>query len=510
MHNQNRFPQIVTDIVLIIFGLIVLFNFLSSLFITYNFYETGKLTRVSDSLLINLLFLVLTCTVCIILQKKSPQFFLKLHLKKVKLLAFVSIIVAGGIWVAAVDCAAYADSASILNGATAFAQGDYSMISGHYFNAFPFQLGYAFILETIERVIGYDKYIVLGLINVVALACSYLALYKITDLLFENKNASIFAIILSLLFLPPVFFCSFIYGNMLALCFSAWGCFFEIKYLKTGKTLFACVMILFLSFGVLAKLNAWIVVIASTGILFIDCLRKFKLLKFVIIVLVLLMPIALTSAVTSRYEGKANSEISNGIPQSVWLAMGLHDYSIGPGRYDGYNYNVWAQSGYNTKTANKIALHDVKLSLIKFSQDPKYAIDFFARKANSQWNDPEFQSIALNIPNSISSPPWIYAVHGNLRNSFFAYFNQYLQFKYCMAVVGFFGLLAFRKKKADILPALLLPVAITGGFFYHLLFEAQSHYIIPYVIMLIPIAAFGISMMPDFFSTVKSFVHRRG
>jgi len=36
-------------------------------------------------------------------------------------------------------------------------------------------------------------------------------------------------------------------------------------------------------------------------------------------------------------------------------------------------------------------------------------------------------------------------------------------------------------------------IVVAGGFFYHLLFEAKSQYILPYFIVLIPMAAVGLN-----------------
>ena len=47
-------------------------------------------------------------------------------------------------------------------------------------------------------------------------------------------------------------------------------------------------------------------------------------------------------------------------------------------------------------------------------------------------------------------------------------------------------------KKRDILSC-ILPLIILGGLMYHLLFEAKSQYALPYFIMMLPVAACGLS-----------------
>ena len=51
--------------------------------------------------------------------------------------------------------------------------------------------------------------------------------------------------------------------------------------------------------------------------------------------------------------------------------------------------------------------------------------------------------------------------------------------------------------KKDITAA-LFPLVVLGGLLYHLLFEAKSQYAVGYVLLMIPIAAYGIMHLSDF------------
>lgn len=48
------------------------------------------------------------------------------------------------------------------------------------------------------------------------------------------------------------------------------------------------------------------------------------------------------------------------------------------------------------------------------------------------------------------------------------------------------------------LPFAFLPLIVLGGFLYHLLFEAKSLYILPYFVMLVPYAAYGLYRLVHF------------
>ena len=41
----------------------------------------------------------------------------------------------------------------------------------------------------------------------------------------------------------------------------------------------------------------------------------------------------------------------------------------------------------------------------------------------------------------------------------------------------------------------MIPVILIGGFLYHMLFEAKAQYSYPYVVMMLPLAARGLTMI---------------
>jgi hypothetical protein len=65
--------------------------------------------------------------------------------------------------------------------------------------------------------------------------------------------------------------------------------------------------------------------------------------------------------------------------------------------------------------------------------------------------------------------------------------NVYQQFIFLCLL---FGLIRLWRKK-DLLRC-LLPLVLLGGILYHLLFEAKSQYAMPYFVLILPIAAYGL------------------
>ena len=65
-----------------------------------------------------------------------------------------------------------------------------------------------------------------------------------------------------------------------------------------------------------------------------------------------------------------------------------------------------------------------------------------------------------------------------------------------------------KNKKVD-LEKLYLIIIFLGGFSFHILWEAKSRYIIPYVIILFPLASNSLNMLTDKIFTKKEEYNRR-
>lgn len=89
--------------------------------------------------------------------------------------------------------------------------------------------------------------------------------------------------------------------------------------------------------------------------------------------------------------------------------------------------------------------------------------------------------------------------------------GSYFLIAYCNAYqnVLYLGVLLFLlinlHKKADIFPLYLGLLCVIGGFLFHTLWEANSRYIFPYSILLLPYTAQGISELFSHIAKGKRF-----
>lgn len=444
----------------------------------------------NDNVLFNILALVLLFALLMFLKSLIKKF----RLKTVTTVLIVYVTVAGCLWVCLVKSVPMADSGRITSAAAAFAAGNYSVLQSgdSYFRYFPFQLGFAFVCELLFRIFGPNNYVALGIVNVAFLDIAYLALIKLSRLIFENKAVVRITILLLASCLQPILFCTYIYGNIIGFALSMWAVVFLMLYLKTRKKRNLIFAFLLVAVAIVTKPNYYIVLTAMCIILLIDCLRPFKLINIIAVLCAVVLSVGLCKIVIKGYEAKAETDLGSGVPQILWAAMGLQESDMAPGWYNRYTLNTYNKSNLDGEIATNMARSKINERLKYFAANPEYALSFFSKKVLSEWNEASFESIWVSKTKEHLSP-----VSGSVNaiyNSTFlmSYFNAYQLFIF----VGFFIALIIGIKKRDNIFT-VIPLIILGGFFYHLIFEAKSQYILVYFVMLIPYAAYGLSFVGE-------------
>ena len=93
---------------------------------------------------------------------------------------------------------------------------------------------------------------------------------------------------------------------------------------------------------------------------------------------------------------------------------------------------------------------------------------------------------------------------GSLGQALELHFNLYIQVLYLLFAVGIY--LMFINKKTNI-ETVLLPLVALGGFGYHLLFEGKSQYVLTYIPLLIPVAAYSLNtILEGDYSKLKAVI----
>lgn len=185
--------------------------------------------------------------------------------------------------------------------------------------------------------------------------------------------------------------------------------------------------------------------------------------------------------------------------------MGLQEGRRSCGGYNPWGENVYTEySNYDHDVAKIKNTQEIKRRLSGFAEDPGYALYFFHSKLATEWADPTYQSLQVGyyeepeaqVGNSFSRKFFF----GKEKNALTAWLNLYQNVLYLSALLG---VVIFLKRDNQKLAALLPLVVFLAGFWFYFIWETRARYVTPFVISLIPIAAYALCSLFEGFLYIK-------
>ena len=392
----------------------------------------------------------------------------------------------------------YSDSFLVTYGAHRAALGDYAVLEESYFYRFPFQLGYVLYSELFFRVANIvlrgepEGYAVLALqeLNLFWLIAQYHALVAVTGVLFKDARIRKILILLLLFCLPPVLTTPFLYGNIPAFACGTIGVWMFLLHIKRRRVRYGVLCAVFLTLAVTLKLNLLIVCVAVGGVWILMLLKKPSRRTLLCLLLSAACVLTLPKLPQKLYEYRVGVRYGKGIPMIAWMAMGFNRGHAAAGWYrEDCTVTAFERSGHDYTATAENARDVLEGRLFVYRTDPSLARDFFSEKLRSQWNEPSYGSIWINqVFPSYSEKGLLYdLLCGSGAKRTLDVMNVYQQFVFIALLAGLIRL----SRKKDMLRC-LLPLIMLGGLLYHLLFEAKSQYAMPYFVLILPIAAYGL------------------
>lgn len=402
-------------------------------------------------------------------------------------------------WVFAAKCIPVGDQASVCTSAEGFRTGDFSMLTmdsyERYLYIHPHQLGLTALIEVIFALFGNGNHLAFQFLNCLGAAVCVFCGYRITRLLTEDKRAWIYYLFLAAVCFPLFFYVTFVYGEIPALTYSllAVWCFMEYRKKRGWKWLAGCCAACTLA--CLIRNNSMILLIAFVLILLATVAGERKLRPVLASFLLVAVFLGGRFCLRTVYELRSGEEINDGAPMLLYVAMGMQKGEGAPGWSNGYIlHNYWGESEFDSEASTAMAVQDIKTSVKGFAEKPLYAVRFYTEKFTSQWNDPTYECFAMTHVNGSARGPVANSMFdGKLHTLMTWFMNEYQS----LIFIGvFFWLLSgFWRKKG--LEDHTLLITIIGGFLFHMLWEAKGRYILPYFVMMLPMAAVGLSRLTE-------------
>lgn len=450
----------------------------------------------SDGLFGNLIWLVICVAAC---------FFVLPLMKRLTLwheLAFIVVwtLYLGIFWVYSSMTAPSEDSYMVTWASSEFAQNNFGLLSDRYFSNYSYQLGYVFFNEILMRIgntLGEPKNLLyLEVINVIMLAAAYVGIILINKRVFKDRRVCDITVLLLAFAAQPIIFSVFLYGIIPGITFAIYAVLFMVIYLQTDKFRYAVPSAVFMALAVMTKSNNNIVLVSLVILTFAAMLKRKRFIKDIsYLALTLILSLSISPAICNMYENRSGIELGDSVPYVSWFALGFNEADNAPGWYNsGYTVGALERNNFNAEDTSRESMKEIKKRISYFSKNPQYRHDFFYKKFVSQWNETSYQSIWNNIVRRKYDEPGKLAtwVCGSGQKGVKRYMDIYAQLIFAAVFVGILSCL----KNKNFL-SVTFPLVILGGMMYHLLAESKSQYAMPYFILMIGFAAYGLTIIYD-------------
>lgn len=392
------------------------------------------------------------------------------------------------------------DQKHIMELAGEFLHHNYSSLnSGEYLDKFPQQYGILFFYMALSRIFGCNNYIAFEIVNAVLIALTYWVFSGTASKLIPDLPA-INTAIWSIIFIPYLFYSLLVYGTVVGLFLSCCSIALICRYVENNHLVFLIASALFIAIAVVLKSNYSIFFIAEAiYLLFLPRSSKKILHGISWCACTILVLVSITAGIHQYIKVVNDGILPSGVPKVAWIAMGLQDGKNAPGWYNGFNTAVYENSNYDTGVAEETSRKSIQKSLRNFSINKTDFITFMAKKIQSQWNNPTFQ-VLWELEGEAGHMDWL--VTGRGRFFFTEYCNFILSFVYGFAL--YYWLTETKTKNWS---EILCPLFFLGGFTFHLFWEAQCLYAMPYMIMLLPMSGKGIQRYSQKLTQRRNYLH---
>lgn len=459
-------------------------NLCLTTFFSLDYSEIPLYTR--DNIFIQLLVVILLIVGIKLFDSKYGIEKVNTNLLLVILLSYVFFVSIS--WILLSRSTPVADQGIIAYAASEFRLGIFSSLEeGGYLFVYPFQLGIAAVLEFIYVIFGRGNYVAFQLLNVVFACLLFFTIYKITESLFRDKKITNLVLIFMFVCFSPILYTTFVYGTIISFALALMAVWLQIEFYERKKITYFILSGFFISLAIIIKSNSQIVLIAMIIFHIMEGMKRKK-------VQLLLLPIILVGCafisqwgLNSLYETRSGIKLSEGSPKLLWVAMGIQESEYGNGWYNGYPYDIYVKSDYNSDKASCYASNTIRKRINAFLEDPVYMVKFFGEKFVSEWCDPTFEGFWISRTNEGERSSIAESFYtGKLHQVSLAIMNIYQSFISLLALVYIsVGWKTIKWKQT------FLAVIVLGGFAFHMLWEAKGQYTMVYFVILLPYAAKG-------------------
>lgn len=408
--------------------------------------------------------------------------------------------------------------------------GDIGSRTQLYMEQYPYQSGFTLYLILLSKIFGSYPFMQARIINVIMMSVVVLLMGRITWELFNSRKAEAASLMLSSLFMPISMASYKVYGNVLVMPFLMATVLVAIRVIKNnGKSTIRDMILLGLlsMMCVAIKPNSMIVIIAIIASLVLHAMNRRKLIPITATAVMLVAMMIGNIVPPAIYGAMTGSDMhDNKMHYNSWIAIGILENH---GMYGFYDGDFFPYSKKDVAKKDKKADKAISQGLREFTSNPMSAAKFYWMKTAETWGDPSFGILSDNylqvkawknsksevrktfhnlngtqdgIPKWNEQQLWFYS-NAIMPTQTYADGMQIV----IMVMVVFGMIITKRRMKYNIMGAegMMTGLAFLGGFVFHVIWETQPEYALPYFIMLIPYAGLAMGSADN---TIRRILHR--
>lgn len=351
-----------------------------------------------------------------------------------------------------------------------------------YMHLYKQQISLSFIYSIFFRAIKFDIMESLRILNLIGNIAIIFALYKISNQLSKkyqtNKTRLMFFI---LTFASVIMLSTFIYGDIPSIALGLFSVYYMMKYIENKEIKFAIYSSICMMFAYMMRMNILIFIIATVLYLIFNFFKNIRanafkenLMSIAIIIMYIVISIFPAVLVQNYYINKYNLDKEKNYPITSYFLMAMSESHRGYGWYD---EKIGEYALKNPEKASEEYTDRIKDRLGYFLENKGEALDFYKKKITSMWAENTYSAVTNNI---VKENDPIENVTGVL-----TFYQKTLLIVMCICAITFL----IQNRKNLTYEIIFLLMIFIGGFLFHILWEAKSRYILPYIIILIPLAS---------------------
>lgn len=272
---------------------------------------------------------------------------------------------------------------------------------------------------------------------------------------------------------PLYFYTSYTYNDEIALCLMMLSVWFFCIFIKEEKMYYAVIGGVFMAFATTLRLNMLIAAIGIFIVLVITSVtrKKWKYIASAAIMVFLCIAVSFTN---KKMYQKYYSQDATKISSIAHIPMGQREGMIGPGWYNFYIDELLVETDGDLEKQREKIVSDIRERSEYFLNNPKYMLEFYTTKVNSQWNVPLYQGLAMNVMYERERSGFVRAVYSDSIQR--KCVEEYADIFHLIVMTMSLVYIIFIKVKKEGLEKWLIAIIFYGGFLFSIIWEAKSRY----------------------------------